>query len=70
LTRAQITILSDRRKFPPYGLQGGEPGALGKSVIVRKDGTEQLLPSKFTGWLDADDIASIQSPGGGGWGKP
>ncbi|HYR87115.1 MAG TPA: hydantoinase B/oxoprolinase family protein [Terriglobia bacterium] len=69
LTKAQITVLSDRRKFPPYGLNGGEPGQPGMNVLIRKDGRQEQLPSKFSAWVEAGDILSIQSPGGGGWGR-
>jgi len=69
LTKAQVTVLSERRKFPPYGLQGGEPGKAGVNQIIRKDGRAESFPSKFTTWVDAGDTVSIQSPGGGGWGK-
>src|SRR3984885_12173792 len=61
LTKVQVTVLSDRRKFPPYGLSGGEPGALGVNTIIRKDGREERLPSKFTMWVDAGETISIQS---------
>ena len=69
LAKAQITVLSDRRKFPPYGLNGGEPGQRGMNVLIRKDGRREELPSKFSTWVEAGDILSIQSPGGGGWGR-
>jgi N-methylhydantoinase B len=69
LTRAQVTVLSERRKFSPYGLQGGKDGKAGVNLIIRKDGRQETLPSKFTTWLDAGDTVSIQSPGGGGWGE-
>jgi N-methylhydantoinase B len=68
LTKAQITLLSDRRKFPPYGLHGGEPGAAGANVLIRDEGSPERLPSKFTTWVQPGDILSIQTPGGGGWG--
>jgi N-methylhydantoinase B len=68
LTRAQVTLLSDRRKFRPYGLRGGADGAAGTNVITRRDGTEEHLPSKFTIWVEPGDRLSIQTPGGGGWG--
>jgi len=69
LTKAQITVLSERRKFPPYGLQGGKPGEAGKNLVVRNDGRTEQLPSKFTTWVEPGEIISIQTPGGGGWGK-
>src|SRR6516162_5905783 len=69
LTKAQITLLCDRRKFGPYGLNGGQPGATGRNVLMRAGGKTTALPSKFTGWIEPGDILSIQTPGGGGWGR-
>ena len=69
LTKAQVTLLSDRRKFAPYGLNGADAGAPGVNVIILKNGTEERLPSKFTKWVEDGDVLSIQTPGGGGWGK-
>ena len=69
LTKAQVTVLSDRRKFPPYGLNGGGPGQPGVNVLIRKDGRKEELASKFIAWVEAGDVLSIQSPGGGGWGR-
>src|SRR5205809_929585 len=69
LNKTQITVLSDRRKFPPYGLNGGDSGQQGSNILIRNDGRNQQLPSKFTTWVEAGNILSIQSPGGGGWGK-
>jgi N-methylhydantoinase B len=68
LTRAQVTLLSDRRKFAPYGLRGGSDGAAGSNTLIRRDGTEEQLPSKFTIGVESGDRISIQTPGGGGWG--
>ena len=70
LTKAQVTLLSDRRKFAPYGLNGGAPGAAGSNVLIRSNGKREELPSKFTAWVQSGDVISIQTPGGGGWGKP
>ena len=69
LTKAQVTLLSDRRRFPPYGLNGADAGARGVNVIIRKDGTQEQLPAKFTRWFETGDVLSILTPGGGGWGK-
>jgi len=70
LSKAQLTLLSDRRRFAPYGLNGGHEGATGSNVVIRSDGTEERLPSKFTTWVQPGDTISIQTPGGGGWGRP
>jgi N-methylhydantoinase B len=68
LGRTQVTVLSDRRKFSPYGLEGGEPGKPGHNRIFRADGRVEEMPGKFTAWLEAGDVLSIETPGGGGWG--
>jgi N-methylhydantoinase B len=70
LTRAQITVLSDRRKSRPYGLNGGESAEPGVNEIISRAGTVRELPSKFSMWFEAGDTLSIKTPGGGGWGKP
>ena len=69
LTRTQTTVLSDRRTFRPYGLNGGEAGQPGLNILIRSDGKSESLPSKFTMWMENGSILSIQTPGGGGWGK-
>jgi len=67
LTDCQVTLLSERRKFPPYGLAGGGAGECGENIFVR-NGVEFPLPSKGTVLLKADDIIIIRTPGGGAYG--
>jgi len=69
LCDAEVTVLSDRRKIPPYGLFGGEPGDRGKNVVIR-DGKQMIQPGKFSMTLKQGDIVRIETPGGGGYGKP
>jgi len=69
LVDSQVTLLADRRVFPPYGLAGGEPGACGRTTLIRRDGTQQTLPGKCSVEGRAGDRVRIESPGGGGWGK-
>lgn len=69
LADAQATLLSERRRFPPYGLQGGAPGQPGENVLIRQ-GEELRLPGKGTFELHVGDILSIRTPGGGGYGVP
>ena len=64
---ARVSLLTDRRKFNPYGLAGGEPGKLGKNVLIR-NGEEIPLPGKGTFSLHAGETVSIRTPGGGGYG--
>ncbi|HVB63885.1 MAG TPA: hydantoinase B/oxoprolinase family protein, partial [Nitrolancea sp.] len=65
----EVTLLTERRRLSPYGLQGGEQGKAGENVLIR-DGGEQLLPGKTRFTAQPGDRLSIRSPGGGGWGKP
>jgi len=67
LSEADVTVLSERRKIPPYGLFGGAPGAVGKNVLIRKDQVEEK-GSKFSASLKKGDRLRIETPGGGGWG--
>ncbi|MFQ6015738.1 MAG: hydantoinase B/oxoprolinase family protein [Anaerolineae bacterium] len=66
---AQVTILSDRRKFAPYGLLSGQPGAPGKNILI-KGGEEHPLSSKVNLFAQSGDVISIRTPGGGGYGQP
>ncbi len=67
LTDCTVTVLTDRRRTAPYGLQGGEPGKCGENVLIR-DGVEISLPGKGSFELRAGDVLSIRTPGGGGFG--
>jgi len=69
LTDAECTLLAERRQFGPYGLQGGEDGALGKASLVREDGSARALTGKFNVRLRKGERIQIESPGGGGWGR-
>jgi N-methylhydantoinase B/oxoprolinase/acetone carboxylase alpha subunit len=68
LVDSQVTLLSERRSFQPYGLNGGEPGDRGENVLIR-DGEQIKLPGKGTFDFYAGDILSIRTPGGGGFGE-
>ena len=69
LVDAQVTLLTERRIFAPYGLAGGAPSQPGRNVLLRGQ-EEQELPGKTTLLAEAGDVISIQTPGGGGWGAP
>jgi N-methylhydantoinase B len=68
LTDARVTLLADRRRFRPYGLQGGEAGAPGRAVVISNEETE--LPGKCSQSLARGSVLRLETPGGGGWGKP
>jgi N-methylhydantoinase B len=60
----------DRFRFPPYGLNGGKPGAPGRFMLTR-DGNTKQLPSKISGvQLKRGDKVRLDTSGGGGWGDP
>ena len=66
---AVVTLLSDRHKFPPYGLLGGKPGTLSRTLLVR-DGEEIELGSKEVRELESGDVLSFRLAGAGGYGDP
>ncbi|RMF83031.1 MAG: hydantoinase B/oxoprolinase family protein [Nitrospinota bacterium] len=68
LVDGEVTILSERRKLPPYGLAGGEPGQVGENLLQTKTGSKRL-PSKVNIRVEAGDILRVATPGGGGYGK-
>jgi N-methylhydantoinase B/oxoprolinase/acetone carboxylase alpha subunit len=68
LSETSVTVLSERRRGRPYGLQGGAPGASGRNTLVR-GGDERTVPAKTRLDLEAGDRLRIETPGGGGYGK-
>jgi len=69
LAPARMSLLSDRRKRAPYGLHGGQDGDVGRSWIIRQDGTKERLTSKGSWQMQAGDRVRIETPSGGGFGK-
>jgi N-methylhydantoinase B len=61
-------ILSSHRLVPPFALEGGEPGKVGRNWIQRHDGTVENLNSTATVEMQAGDVFVIETPGGGGFG--
>jgi 5-oxoprolinase (ATP-hydrolysing) len=65
-----VAIISNRRTVPPHGLNGGQPGACGKNTWIRADGTRVALNGMAEITVLAGDAIQIETPGGGGYGKP
>ncbi len=65
---AQVTVLSERRVFAPYGLNGGDTGTKGRSVLI-ESGAATELPGKCNIQVQAGAVLRIETPGGGGWGE-
>ncbi|WP_030584280.1 hydantoinase B/oxoprolinase family protein [Streptomyces anulatus] len=63
-----LALLSGHRRVPPYGAEGGEPGALGEQHIERADGGTVPLEGCDTAELAAGDVLVVRTPGGGGYG--
>ncbi|MBA2933256.1 hydantoinase B/oxoprolinase family protein [Sphingomonas sp. CGMCC 1.13654] len=63
------TILSNRRRVPPFGLQGGEAGRLGRNSVRRADGSIEEIGSTQSVEMGVGDVFVIDTPGGGGFGK-
>jgi 5-oxoprolinase (ATP-hydrolysing) len=66
LAPATVTLLTERRNRAPYGLWGGKAGQPGANSLERL-GERRPLASKVTLDVDAGDILSIHTPGGGGF---
>ena len=63
-------ILSNNRVYPPFGLAGGETGMLGSNYVERADGTITPLGPQDSTELGAGDVFVVETPGGGGYGRP
>ncbi|MCS6815011.1 MAG: hydantoinase B/oxoprolinase family protein, partial [Cyanobacteria bacterium] len=63
-------ILSNHRRLPPLGLEGGLPAATGKNWVERADGTHEPLGSTAIVTVHPGDTIAIATPGGGGYGSP
>ncbi len=62
-------ILSHHRVVQPFGLEGGEPGALGRNAIEKANGDIVELKGQDQAEVEAGDVFVIETPGGGGFGK-
>jgi len=69
LTDCEVTLLADRRSRGPWGLAAGGEGAPGTASVIRRDGSVEPMPGKFSTRLRAGERIRIETPGGGGWGE-
>lgn len=73
----QVSILSERRVYQPYGLEGGENARCGQNIWVRRTKRKDRnyeerhvnLGAKNSALMQAGDRIIVRTPGGGGWGK-
>jgi N-methylhydantoinase B len=68
LAPAEISLITERRRLSPYGLEGGEPGCCGENTLISDD-TKLPLPSKGNFHAESGDVLSVYTPGGGGFGE-
>jgi len=71
LETGEISIHDDRWFTYPWGVNGGKPGARSRKLMVRKDGSKEILPSKCDRVkVKPGDLLHYVTWGGGGWGDP
>ena len=65
-----VSLITERRVFPPWGLEGGGPGAVGENWLLPggDEDRAQRLGDKCSFELRSGDVLRILTPGGGGWG--
>ncbi len=68
LDEMTATVLCSHRQVPPYGVDGGAPGACGVDQVERVDGSVDALKGNDEAILKPGDVFAMQTPGGGGWG--
>lgn len=59
-----VTLLTERRRYAPQGVQGGNAGASGRNLL-----NGEPLPAKCRVQLKPGDVLTIETPGGGGYGS-
>ncbi|HEX6469789.1 MAG TPA: hydantoinase B/oxoprolinase family protein [Streptosporangiaceae bacterium] len=64
-----VTTLSGHRRVPPYGMAGGEPGALGRHWVEHADGSVTPMAACDSVPVAAGDVFVLETPGGGGYGS-
>lgn len=69
LCESTVNVLSERRVLAPYGLAGGSPGRPGANLVTHGK-QRRPLAGKANARLMPGDRVRIETPGGGGWGRP
>ena len=69
LSDTTVSMITERRKFAPYGIEGGKLGKKGKNTLIRKGAVSRIAP-KASFKVKKGDSIRIETPAGGGWGKP
>ncbi|MEW6291393.1 MAG: hydantoinase B/oxoprolinase family protein [Thermodesulfobacteriota bacterium] len=69
LSAGQVSLLTERREMPPYGLQGGSSGRKGENLLIRRGKSGKIAGKTNLAAMPGDRLI-IKTPGGGGWGRP
>jgi N-methylhydantoinase B len=64
LEPASLSLLTDRRRHGPRGLEGGEAGRVGRNLL-----NDEELPPKVSREIEDGDVVTVETPGGGGYGR-
>jgi 5-oxoprolinase (ATP-hydrolysing) len=65
----KVSIVSERRKIPPYGASGGESASCGENILRQVSGEEINLEGKVERVIESGETVIIRTPGGGGFGS-
>jgi 5-oxoprolinase (ATP-hydrolysing) len=65
----ELNVISGRRIVPPYGVDGGRPGAVGRNRLHRADGSVEELSGSDHAMVEPGDVLEVRTPGGGGFGS-
>jgi 5-oxoprolinase (ATP-hydrolysing) len=67
--KLQFAILSGHRRIAPFGVEGGDPGEIGRNYVRRNDGSMEELSGSDHTELEAGEAFTVVTPTGGGYGK-
>jgi len=70
LAPLDVALLSTRREHSPAGLAGGGSGAPGRQRLIDPRGRVKELSGRFSIKVRPGDVIEIETPGGGGFGRP
>ncbi len=65
----KVSIVSERRVIPPYGISGGESASCGRNSLINDSGEEIDLGGKSEIIVESGERIIIRTPGGGGFGS-
>ncbi|MEC4675586.1 MAG: hydantoinase B/oxoprolinase family protein, partial [Nitrospirota bacterium] len=69
LKPATVSVITERRLYAPYGIEGGQPGGKGLNLHKKSGGVTDVLGHREVLKVEENDSIIIETPGGGGYGK-